>query len=89
MHTGKNELWGSMWVGCQQELEVPGLVPAVDGVGLAMKEARHHHSQHEKQQQHQEEESLQREWSVVDHDCCLDVIVEAVDDHCQELKVIL
>ena len=72
----------------QRDLEVPGLVPAVDGVGLATKEARRHHSQREKRRRRREEESSRRERSVVDRDRCFDVIAEEVDDHRRELKVI-
>ena len=72
----------------QRGLEVPGLVPAVEGVGLATKEARRHHSQRARRRRRREEKSSRRERSVVDRDRCLDVIAEAVDDHRQELKVI-
>ena len=72
----------------QRDLEVPGLVPAVDGVGLATKEARRHHSQRERRQRRREEESLRKERSVVDRERCFDVIAEEVDDHRRELKVI-
>ena len=70
------------------DMEAPGLVPAVNGVGLGMKEAWCHCSQCVRQQQCWEEKSLQREQSVVDCDRCLDVIAGAADDHRQELKVI-
>ena len=58
----------------QRDLEVPGLVPDVDGVGLATKEARRHHSQHARRQRRREEESSRRERSVVDRERCFDVI---------------
>ena len=72
----------------QRDLEVPGLVPAVDGVGLATKEARRHYSQRARRRRRREEKSSRRERSVVDRDRCLGVIAEAVDDHRRELKVI-
>ena len=71
-----------------RDMVVPGLVPDVDGVGLATKEARRHHSQRARRRRRREEKSSRRERSVVDRDRCLDVIAEAVDDHHRELKVI-
>ena len=71
-----------------RDMEAPGLVPAVEGVGLATKEARRHHSQRARRRRRREEKSSRRERSVVDRDRCLDVIAEAVDDHRRELKVI-
>ena len=71
-----------------RDMEVPGLVPAVGGVGLGTKRARCHHSQRERRRRRREEKSSRRERSVVDRDRCFDVIAEAVDGHRQELKVL-
>ena len=71
-----------------QDMEVPGLIPDVGEVKLAPKEARRG-CQCDRRQRHQEETALHRERSLVDHDWCFSVIAEAVDSHCQELKVIL
>ena len=72
----------------QCDMEVPGLVPDVSGVRLSMKKAQQHRCQHSQQQQCKEEKASCKEWSLVDRDCCLDVIAAAVDGHHQELKVI-
>ena len=73
----------------QHDMEVPRLVPDVSEVRLDIKEAQKCCSQHSQQQQHQEETVSCRERSLADCDQCFDVIAEAVDSHCQELKVIL
>ena len=67
-------------------MEAPGLVPAVDGVGLGTKQAQREHSQRERQRRRKEEEESRRERSVVDRGLCFGVIAEAVDDHRRKLK---
>jgi len=69
-------------------MEVPGLVPDVDTVGLNTKEARKRRSQRGRRQRRREETASRRERSLVDRDRCFGVIAEAVDSHRRELKVI-
>ena len=81
--------WGGSAAGTmpQRDMEAPGLVPDVSGVGLSTKKARRNCHQCGQWQWHQEEKVPHKERSLVDRDCCLDVIAEAVDGHRQELKV--
>ena len=62
----------------QRDMEVPRLVPDVSEVELNMKEARRHRCRHGRRQRRREEKASCKERSLVDRDCCLDVITDLV-----------
>ena len=63
-----------------RDREVPGLIPDVDEVELALKEARQGR-QRDRRQRRREEAASRRERSLGDRDRCLGVIAEPVDSH--------
>ena len=73
---------------CMHDMEVPGLVPDVDGVELNTKKARRNCYQRGRRQRRREEKSSRKARSREDKDRCLDVLAEAVEENRRELSVV-
>ena len=69
-------------------MEVPGLVPVVDGVKINIKKARRNCYQRGRRQRRREEKSSRKAQAREGRDCRLDVIAEVVEANRQEIRAV-